>query len=310
MHIRTVKAICPLCGPNFIADPIARGRDFEYGTTGTQLFEFVRCRSCSIILLDPRPEDSAIAGLYPEDYEPYRFHRLPQLVQRGRDLVQRRKIAMIARFAKSGARLVDVGTGGGALLRLLREHRPTDLQLIGWDFPGPHLIRLKEEGFEVIEAPLDRSHVPAGVDVFVLNQVIEHVPDPAELVRMLGAALKPGGFLIIETPNTAGLDARLFAGGHWGGYHIPRHMVLFDQDNLCTLVRRHGLIVVETARLASPAFWIQSLHHTAADAGQDAVAALFTLRNLPLVAGFAAFDAMRGCVAPTSNQRVVARKSA
>ena len=121
--------------------------------------------------------------------------------------------------------------------------------------------RLRESGFEVIAAPIDRDQVPQAVDVFVLNQVIEHFARPGELVAVLAGALAPGGHLVIETPDTGGLDARWFSRRYWGGYHIPRHMVLFNQANLRILVERTGLQVVETARLSSPAFWVQSLHH-------------------------------------------------
>ncbi len=149
--------------------------------------------------------------------------------------------------------------------------------------------------------------MPRDVDLFVLNQVIEHVPHPDRLLTMLANALSPGGHIVIETPNTGGLDARLFARRYWGGYHIPRPMVLFNERNLRTLVERSGMRVVETAHLASPAFWIQSLHHAASESRMAPLASLCTFRNVPLVALFAAFDIVRGRLTTTSNQRLVAR---
>jgi SAM-dependent methyltransferase len=310
MGVATVPGVCPLCGPGYPGAEIARGPDFEYRVTGAEEFRFVRCLQCGIVVLDPRPADGEIARLYPPDYEPYRFDALPSLVRGGRDFVQRQKADVLARYTPPGGAIVDVGCGGGALLRLLRRRTGARFQLAGWDYPGPHLDRLAADGFTVIAAPIDTDHVPRHVDLFVLNQVIEHVPHPDRLLDMLATALRPGGHLVIETPDTSGLDARLFSTRHWGGYHIPRHMVLFNQDNLRALAERTGLKVVETAHLASPAFWVQSLHHVLAESPVPALSRICTLRNLPLTIAFSAFDTARSAVGPTSNQRLIARKAA
>jgi SAM-dependent methyltransferase len=302
-----VAAACPLCGPSYSHTEIACGPDFEYRTTGTQEFRLVRCDRCGIVLLDPRPADEEIAGLYPPDYEPYRFDQLPPLVKMGRDWVQRGKVEVVSRSAPKGGIVVDVGCGGGALLRLIHE-RTQNFQLVGWDYPGPHLERLATEGITVIAAPIEPQHTPQEVDLFVLNQVIEHCPYPDRVLTMLTRALRPGGRIIVETPDTTGLDAIWFSKRYWGGYHIPRHLVLFNQRNLSELIERSGLRIVETAHLASPAFWVQSLHHLASDSRFPRLAWFCTLRNLPLVLLFSIFDTACSLLTATSNQRVVAEK--
>ena len=263
-----------------------------------------------MLVLDPRPADDAIAALYPPEYEPYRFEQLNPLVKFGREIVQRRKTALIAGLAPSGGTIVDVGCGGGALLQLLRARYGRRYRLVGWDYPGRHLERLAAAGFEVVASPIEAAHVPRDVDLFVLNQVIEHVPHPERLLGMLADALVPGGHLVIETPDTDGLDARWFGRRHWGGYHIPRHMVLFNGANLRALAERCGLAFVASARLASPAFWVQSLHHRAAESSVPWAASLCTLRNVPLVALAAAADTLTARAGPTSNQRLVVRRPA
>jgi SAM-dependent methyltransferase len=308
MPVAVSQGVCPLCGPDYPRAPLARGRDFEYHTTGDQEFTFNRCTTCATLVLDPRPADAEIASLYPPEYEPYRFDTLNRFVRIGRDLVQRRKTSLLARYAPPGGTIVDVGCGGGALLRLIDAHDPDRFRLVGWDYPGRHLDRLASTGIAVIAAPIDEGHVPPAADLFVLNQVIEHVPHPDRLLARLAGALRPGGHLVIETPDTNGLDARWFRARYWGGYHFPRHMVLFNRGNLRTLVERCGLQVVDAAHLASPAFWVQSLHHAAIESPIAWLAPLCTLRNAPLVALFAAWDAARARVTPTSNQRLVARR--
>jgi SAM-dependent methyltransferase len=309
MLAETVRGRCPHCGPDFEREPCARGQDYEYGTTGEQEFTFVRCQSCRTIVLDPRPSDEAIPALYPESYEPYRFAELPPLIRWGREIVQYRKIKALLEWTPEAATIVDVGCGSGSTLRLVRKFGPKDLRLIGWDFPGPHLDHLASAGFETIAAPIVAENTPAQVDVFIMNQVIEHFAEPDALLAALRAALKPGGVLFIETPDTKGLDAKWFKSGYWGGYHIPRHMVLFDRENLCSLLDRQGFRTVATESLPSPAFWIQSLHHLAESRRLRQLARLCTIKNLGLVGAFTAFDMMAGKFRPTSNQRVIALRA-
>jgi len=301
---------CPLCGPDYPGVDAARGPDFEHRTTGSQEFRFARCSACGTLVLDPRPADHEIASLYPADYVSYGFERLNPVMRLARDAVQRGKTSIVARLVPEGGTIVDVGCGTGALLRQVRGRYGRRFRLIGWDYPGPHLDRLADAGIEIVAAPIEPAHVPPGADLFVLNQVIEHVPHPDRLVTMLASALAPGGHIVIETPDTEGLDARCFAGRYWGGYHFPRHLVLFNQRNLRTLVERGGLQVIETAHLASPAFWLQSVRYWLLESRLAALAPFFVLGNVPVVAAFSAFDRLAAPVAGTSNQRLVARRPA
>jgi SAM-dependent methyltransferase len=307
--IATEPATCPLCPPSTERTRIAEGVDFEYATC-PDVFTFVRCEGCGTLLLDPRPTDEALPALYPEEYGPYHFDRLPAFVRWGRDQVQQRKVDVLLRFAPPRACVVDLGCGGGALLRLMRRAGRDGLHLVGWDFPGPHLDRLEAEGFEIIRGPVVHGAVAErSVDLFVLNQVIEHFARPREVLEVLARALKPGGTIILETPDTRGLDARLFHARYWGGYHFPRHLVLFHREGLVELLARVGLDTVEARSLPSPAFWIQSFHHVASERRLlRPLTQLLQLNNPLAVVGATAFDLMRAPFAPTSNLRVVARK--
>ena len=309
MTARVEPGICPLCGPSYPRVEAARAPDFEHRTTGTQEFCFNRCTTCGTLVLDPRPADEEIAGLYPPDYISYRFARLNPVMRFSRDLVQRGKASVIARLVPDGGTIVDVGCGSGELLQQIRTRYGSRFRLLGWDYPGPHLERLAISGIDVIAAPLETAHVPQGVDVFVLNQVLEHVPHPDRLLTMLASALVSGGHILIETPDTAAPDARWFSGRYWGGYHVPRHMVLFNRRNLHTLVERCGLQVVESAHLASPAFWVQSMRNWVLESRIPKMASFFALGNVPLMAMMTAFDLLAGPLAGTSNQRLLARRA-
>jgi SAM-dependent methyltransferase len=99
-------------------------------------------------------------------------------------------------------------------------------------------------------------------DVVSFNDVLEHIPDPAQGVRDARAHLTPGGVVSIAIPTTAGLVFRLAqrlrtfgVRGPWNRlwqYGLPSpHLWYFDESSLTTLLDRNGFDVVVSRRLRS-----------------------------------------------------------
>ncbi|MDZ4284114.1 MAG: class I SAM-dependent methyltransferase [Hydrogenophaga sp.] len=149
-------------------------------------------------------------------------------------------------------RLMDVGCGTGALLMFGRQ--------LGWQAQGLELdpaavasarragLDVQEGGYEVLR------HHPQAFDCIACSHVIEHVFDPVDMIRAMHSALKPGGHLLLATPN-ASSDVHLHFGRFWRGLEAPRHLVLFTPATLISLVREQGFEVdshsddqLETAR--------------------------------------------------------------
>jgi 2-polyprenyl-3-methyl-5-hydroxy-6-metoxy-1,4-benzoquinol methylase len=120
--------------------------------------------------------------------------------------------------------LLDYGAGNGALIRHLRS----------WGYAGavgydPHNPALADPGV-----------LTAGFyDVVVLQDVIEHVPDPATTIREVAAYLRPGGKLFIGTPDAARLNLHLAA--HLHSLHQPFHLHILSAAALRTLAEGAGL---------------------------------------------------------------------
>jgi cyclopropane fatty-acyl-phospholipid synthase-like methyltransferase len=73
--------------------------------------------------------------------------------------------------------------------------------------------------------------------------VIEHVPDPRSFLRSVRALLEPRGFMVLVTPNTAGLQPRLF-GANWRSA-IADHVHLFSRRNLERMLREEGFEILQ-----------------------------------------------------------------
>jgi SAM-dependent methyltransferase len=90
-------------------------------------------------------------------------------------------------------------------------------------------------------------------DLIVMNQVIEHLPEPDLALEMLRERLTPNGRLVLVFPNASSLWRRL-SGNRWINWHIPYHLHHFDRKSFERMVHRCGFEVVR-AHTITPNVW-------------------------------------------------------
>jgi 2-polyprenyl-6-hydroxyphenyl methylase / 3-demethylubiquinone-9 3-methyltransferase len=106
----------------------------------------------------------------------------------------------------AGSRALDVGCGGGLLAEALvgRGARVTGIDMAPAMIEVARLHALDsgtEVQYELVSAADFAATHAGGFDVVTCMELIEHVPDPAALVRALAQALRPGGMLFVSTIN-------------------------------------------------------------------------------------------------------------
>jgi 2-polyprenyl-3-methyl-5-hydroxy-6-metoxy-1,4-benzoquinol methylase len=107
-------------------------------------------------------------------------------------------------------RVLDAGCGDGVQLQGLRQMAELEIWGIDYNPIRTRRARQKFQGVDIICG--DLLHIPFKSDVFdivLCSQVIEHIPQDDSLLEEAAEVLKPGGLLILGTPNEGCLMARL-----------------------------------------------------------------------------------------------------
>jgi 2-polyprenyl-3-methyl-5-hydroxy-6-metoxy-1,4-benzoquinol methylase len=137
-----------------------------------------------------------------------------------------------------GWRVLDVGSGNGSFLESAMS---AGWQVSGFDTDETAAANAKARGLNVRRGGFETyADEPESFDAITLNHVIEHVHDPAAVLRGVVGLLKPGGTLYLATPNIESLGLHLF-GPNWRGLEPPRHLVIFSRGSLLQLMKEVGL---------------------------------------------------------------------
>jgi len=245
------------------------GREHEYENTTDDEFRFVRCGSCGLVRLSPRPDVSELPRIYPPEY--YAYNLVSE--EPGRELgftdrmkqrmYQRRLVAQVDRVGKRGTvRILDVGCADGRLLDWFKGSSVGGrLETHGIEMDESAAATARRRGHRVVTGrfEIDDELEAGSFDLIVALHVIEHVDDPERFARRAAELLAPGGVFAVATPNWNSADARRFR-GHWGGNHFPRHWTLYDETTIGALADSVGLSVERVEYQPNPIFWVWTCH--------------------------------------------------
>lgn len=181
-----------------------------------------------------------------------------------------RQAAMLAQIAIAAGRpliAVDVGCGDGSCTEVARSVCGaiplSPVNIVGMDWSAAALKQAKEHGVPAVRASADSGGLPladASVDVVIMSELIEHLVDPDATLDEAWRVLRPGGSLLLSTPNLAAWYNRVLLAfgiqplftevslrGIYGrpGSEVVGHLRVFTRRALKGLLRSIGFVAIE-----------------------------------------------------------------
>ncbi len=151
------------------------------------------------------------------------------------------KIAATAGLNPAAIRLLDVGCSSGAFLATACS---LGFQAEGVEPSAEAARTAQNSGLKVYSGYLEQARFPdASFNAITLIEIVEHLRDPLAMLRECARILKPGGVLLITTPNAHSWTARSM-GARWAGFSLNDmggHISFFNPHSMRMLAERSGL---------------------------------------------------------------------
>ena len=198
-HIKVKKVNCNICNSENYS-LFVKGKDHLLNTDN--VYTAVKCNNCDFIYLNPRPID--LLSLHEEDsYDLYSLkpkEKTNTFVYSNLRKIWRVFIRLI--FGKNNwllkgikkGKLLDVGCSSGSYIYELKQR--------GWDVTGvePNTFaakKAKELGLNIINSTLENAKINTTFEVISMKNVIEHLPNPQDTLKIINNCLNKNGLLLI-----------------------------------------------------------------------------------------------------------------
>ena len=205
-----------------------------------QKMNVVQCVGCGLVFVNPRLSFAELEEHYNSNQSSRTDYYLNVEVADRRSFNE--MLAVAEEFCVGKGKLLDIGPNIGTCLDVARQR--------GWDGCGIEINReaarycREKRNLDVIAGTLEPdTYSSDSFDAVLLGDVIEHVPDPLSLMRIVGRILRPDGCVLISTPNVASIAGRVLQ------IKPKEHIYYFTPATISQLLQQAGLTVVNVRPL-------------------------------------------------------------
>lgn len=195
---------CPLCDSN----------EFRHLLTDVQGNQYSKCKYCDLVFQNPRKVIEYEEEYWTSEKDPDGNIR-NMMSDKERSFKVRNRMQQEIDYvnSKNGGKILDAGCGPGFFLAEIDSH----WEKYGVEISDVNLDYIKENFEDIICKRSELENIPfenSFFDFIYCFQVLEHVADPKRIVHEFSRVLKPGGEIIISTPNIDSFVSKRFKGNY------------------------------------------------------------------------------------------------
>ncbi len=213
-------------------------------------YAIVRCQNCDLLYVNPIPSDEELQQHYQnpayfegESEQGYASYAAMKIALTP---FFKRRLHVLAEHLPHRGHLLDFGCAAGYFLELARAD--------GWQIAGVELAAdMAGQAAQTLSIPIRDTLAKLThpqFEAITMWEVIEHLPNPVDQLHQFYERLRPGGLLMVSTPNTGHWQAQREPDG-WVGYRPPSHLLFFTEKTLTTALTTAGFTQI-TIRRVSP----------------------------------------------------------
>ncbi len=223
-------------------------------------------RFCELMFASPQLSSEQLDAAYRHFYYPAPDTSLAPYENTPEEIIRHTFAEATSMFGPlRGKTLLDFGCGVGGLCRIGREY---GLKTTGIEPDAFARQRAMATGALEVYASVDElqaANPEPRFDIITMWDVIEHLREPWKELEQLSRLLRPGGRLLLSTPNAGSLRARLQR-QRWENMINPTHFYYFTQLSLRLALKRAGISEITEWRFPIPYpghSWIRRRIHRA-----------------------------------------------
>lgn len=201
--------------------------------------ELYKCSTCSVLFLHPQPDLQTLEEHYSREY----YHAWGEKIG-NTETIRKLKAGSFKRIFNilpelpQHSRMLDVGCAMGYTMEAA--------EACGMDSWGVEISEwasgIAEKKFgagKIFKGKFEESSFDSGFfDMILMSDFLEHVHDPLQAIKKSMNLLKPGGLLVVNTPDTGSLSFKIL-GQRWPHFKLE-HLFYFNQKSLMKLTVPNG----------------------------------------------------------------------
>lgn len=207
-----------------------------------RVYRLYLCAACGVVFSEPR---EAVGADWYQKAVPLEVPSAPEKDAR---------FAAFFELIHEPGTVLDVGCGEGGFLGLARARGWT---AVGFDYDERKVAEVNKRGIEAHASDWSAfcsSREEGGFDAVTLFDVLEHVPDPRELIRQVRRLLKPAGKLVATLPNAR----RPLLFGREDFDFPPHHFTRWTPEAMKGFLEREGFAVaVQRSRTLEYGYFLE-----------------------------------------------------